>query len=201
MPKTIDYYYALVSPWSFMGHQRLIDMAKRHGAAINFKPINVGKLFPSTGGSLFKDRHPARLAYRLVELDRWNKHLGFGLNVQPKFFPVPDTLAACVTIAAGGKGHDMGSLSLAFMRATWKEERNLADAATVQDIADEQGLDGKALVAEAGEHSPSFQQWLANTDEAIAKGAHGVPWYLFEGEPFWGQDRLDFLQRKLEGVN
>ncbi|TAN58826.1 MAG: hypothetical protein EPN26_01025, partial [Rhodospirillales bacterium] len=70
MPKQIDYYYSLVSPWSLIGHARLIDIAKRHGATIAFKPVNLAKIFPVTGGSVFKDRHPSRLAYRLVELER-----------------------------------------------------------------------------------------------------------------------------------
>ncbi|CAA6605687.1 conserved hypothetical protein [Rhodospirillaceae bacterium LM-1] len=198
MSKHIDYYYALVSPWSFIGHARLIDIAKRHGALINYKPVNLGKLFPATGGTMFKDRHPARLAYRLVEIERWNKHLNFGLNTQPKYFPVPDQMAACLTIEAGRQGHDMGALSLAYMRAVWKEERNLADAATVAIIADEQGLDGKALLAQSGEGSQAHREWEANTAEAIAKGVHGVPWYVYNDEPFWGQDRLDFLDKALE---
>ncbi len=198
MTKQIDYCYALVSPWSFIGHARLQDIAKRHDAVINFKPVNLGKLFPATGGTMFKDRHPARLAYRLVEIERWNKHLNFGLNTQPKYFPVPDQMAACLTIEAGRQGHDMGALSLAYMRAVWKEERNLADAATVAAIADEQGLDGKGLLAQSGEGSQAHLQWEANTAEAIAKGVHGVPWYVYNGEPFWGQDRLDFLDKALE---
>lgn len=200
MTKTIDYYFALVSPWSLMGHERLIGMAKRHGAVINFKPTNVGSIFPATGGSLFKDRHPSRLAYRLVELRRWNAHLNFGLNIQPKFFPVPDKIASCLTILAGMKGHDMGSLALAYMRAVWKDERNLSDPATVAAIASEQGLDGPALLAESGDGSPAFRQWEANTQEALEKGVYGVPWYVFKGEPFWGQDRLDFLEQKLAGA-
>lgn len=197
MTKTIDYYYALVSPWSYMGHQRLLDMAKRHRAAINFKPVNVGKLFPQTGGTVFKDRHPNRLAYRLVEIKRWNAHLNFGLNPEPKYFPVPDMAPACLVILAGKKGHDMGALSLAYMRATWKEERNLSDIDTVIAIANEQGLDGAGLLKEAGEGSPAHREWEANTEDAIRLGVHGVPWYVFNGEPFWGQDRLDFLERAL----
>jgi carboxymethylenebutenolidase len=197
MNKEIDYYYALVSPWSFIGHARLLEMAQRFGAKVNFKPVNLGRMFPATGGTMFKDRHPARLAYRLVELKRWNEHLNFGLNIQPKFFPVPDMTAACLTIQADMKGHDVGLLSLAFMRAVWKEERNLADPDTVVAIANEQGLDGKALLSNSGEGSPARLQWEANTDEAIAKGVHGVPWYSYKEEPFWGQDRLEFLERKL----
>jgi 2-hydroxychromene-2-carboxylate isomerase len=197
MSKEIDYYYVLVSPWSYMGHARFLEMAKRFGVKVNFKPLNAGKLFPATGGFVFKDRHPARLAYRLVELKRWNDHLNFGLKIEPKYFPVPDMAAACMTIQAGSLGHDMGPLSEAFMRAAWKEERNLADPKTLAAIANEQGLDGEALLAQSGEGSPAHRKWTENTDEAIARNVHGVPWYLYEDEPFWGQDRLDFLERRL----
>ncbi|MFA6020455.1 MAG: 2-hydroxychromene-2-carboxylate isomerase [Rhodospirillales bacterium] len=200
MTKTINYYFALVSPWSLIGHERLIGMARRHGADIRFKPVNVAKIFPATGGSMLKDRHPSRLAYRLVELRRWNEHLNFGLNIQPKFFPVPDKMASCLTILAGMKGHDMGILALAYMQAVWKDERDLSDPATVAAIASEQGLDGPALLADSADGSPAFSQWEANTQEALEKGVYGVPWYVFEDEPFWGQDRLDFLERKLAGA-
>ena len=89
MSKTVDYYFSPISPWTYLGHARFADMAKRHGAAVNVKPADFGKVFPVSGGLPLAKRAPQRQAYRLVELKRFRDHLKLPLNLQPKFFPAP----------------------------------------------------------------------------------------------------------------
>jgi len=197
MSKVIDYYFTPVSPWSYLGHARFLDIAKRHGASIVAKPVDFGKIFPVSGGLPLKQRSAQRQAYRLVELARWKEHLGVPLNLEPKFFPVPPEVAARWIIAAGesGGGADL-ALTGALMRAVWAEQRDISDAATIESIAAAAGLDANVLAQRAGGEATK-SRYEALTQEAIDRSVFGAPTYIYKGEPFWGQDRLDFLDRSL----
>jgi 2-hydroxychromene-2-carboxylate isomerase len=196
MSKVVDYYYTPASPWTYLGHQRFEEIARRHGATIQYKPVDYGKIFPLSGGLPLGKRAPQRQAYRLAELKRWRDYLGVPLNIQPKYHPVASDLAAQLIIAAERAGAPAGPLSFALMRACWAEERNISDADTLSAIASEQGLDGKKLIATA--RTPEIAMlYEALTREAIDRQVFGAPFFIYKGEPFWGQDRLDFLDRAL----
>ena len=199
MSKTIQYYFGPQSPWAYLGHQRLIDMAHARGAQIDIKPIELGKVFSVSGGLPLSKRAPQRRAYRLADLARWAAFLNVPLNVNPKFFPVSPDAAACLIIAARtslGAAAALG-LSGAIMHALWAEERNIADADTLAQIATSFGLDGRMLI-KSSETAGVQQQYEHNTDEAISASVFGSPWYMVDGESFWGQDRLDFVERALD---
>ena len=197
MAKVVDYYFTASSPWTYFGHDRFFALARRHGAAVNVKPVDLGRVFPVSGGLPLKQRAPQRQAYRMVELRRWSEYLGVPINVQPKFFPVPGDLAARWILAAAEQDTGAGlSLAGAFMRAVFAEERNIADGATAVAIAGEQGLDPTKLGARA--ESPAIAaRYESLTQEAIERQVFGAPTYIYRDEPFWGQDRLDFLDRAL----
>jgi len=196
MAKTVDYFFTPNSPWTYLGHERFRAMAKRHGAAVNYKPADFGKVFAVSGGLPLAQRAPQRQAYRLFELARWKQHLGVPLNIKPKFFPVAPELAARLIIAAEAQGADPEPLAFALMRACWVEERNLADPATLAAIANEQKLPGDKLVA-AAQTPASGKRYEDFTQEAIDRQVFGAPFFIYKGEPFWGQDRLEFLDRAL----
>jgi len=196
MAKVIDYWFTPVSPWSYLGGERLEAMAQRHGSEIRHRPCDFGKVMSVSGGLPLAQRPRQRVTYRSFELERWRAHLGLPLHTQPKFVPRPPTLASNAIIAARQAGGDAGRLANALMRACWAEERDIADPATVAAIARDCGLDGEKIVALAG--APEVQrEFDRNTEEAIEAQVFGAPWYLYRGEPFWGQDRLDFLDRAL----
>jgi 2-hydroxychromene-2-carboxylate isomerase len=197
MSRTVDYYFALVSPWSYLGHDRFAAICAKHGASVNVNPIDLSRVFPVSGGLPLAKRAPQRQAYRLVELARWRTHLGVPLNVQPKFAGSGGDLGAKWILAARERGAgDAMELTGAFMRARWAEERDIADPAALAGVAGALGQDAAALAARAG--SPEIATKCdALTQQAIDGQVFGVPWYVVDGEPFWGQDRLDFLDRKL----
>ncbi len=198
MTKIVDYYLSLNSPWTYLGGPRLAEMAKRHGAQVRVKPVSLGEIFPTTGGLPLPKRAPARQAYRLVELERWRGFLDMPLNLHPAFFPAPEALAAACVIAAGQSGGDPLRLSQAILRAVWAEEKNIAEEATLAELATASGHDAKALLAKAQE--PEIAETYAGyTKEALESGVFGAPSYVFNREVFWGQDRLDFLDRALSG--
>ncbi|VVE76761.1 2-hydroxychromene-2-carboxylate isomerase [Pandoraea sputorum] len=196
MSLTCEYFLATQSPYVYLGHARFVELARRYGVQIQLKPMDLGRVFSRSGGLPLAKRAPQRQAYRLVELARWSKYLGLPLNLEPKFFPVSGDPAAKLVIATQlAHGTDkalelVGTVS----NALWVEERNIADDATLQDLADSLSLDGKALLA-ASQGASVQAAYDANTDDAAAAGVYGAPWFVFEGQPYWGQDRLDFLER------
>lgn len=199
MSKTVEYFLSPQSPWCYLGHQRLVDIARETGAQVELKPFDLGKVFSVSGGLPLAKRAPQRQAYRLVELERWAKHLGLPLNVQPQFFPVsPDAAATLIIAARTSLGADAAlALSGAIMRALWAEEKNIADEDTLAQIANLCGFDGRMLLKSA-QTAGVQEQYERNTEQAIAANVFGVPWYVVDGEGYWGQDRLDFVRRALE---
>jgi 2-hydroxychromene-2-carboxylate isomerase len=196
MSKVCEYYFSPPSPYAYMGHARLMQLAKKYDVQIAVKPCDFGKVFSVSGGLPLAKRAPQRQAYRMVELKRWSEFLNIPLNPQPKHFPVPGDPAAKFIIATNlAHGTDAGmEVTGAIMRALWAEEKNIADSDTLAAIAQKFGYDGKALV-KSSETASVQAEYDRFTDEAIAANVFGAPWYVVDGEGFWGQDRLDFVER------
>jgi 2-hydroxychromene-2-carboxylate isomerase len=152
--------------------------------------VDYGVIFPQSGGLPLAKRAPQRQAYRLVELARWRDFLGLPLNIHPKFFPADPMQAACL-ICAAPEGVRL-ALAGDFMRAVWAEERNIADAGVVAEIAARHGIANAADAVAKGK--AAFEGY---TQEAVARQVFGAPTYVYRDELFWGQDRLDFLDRAL----
>ena len=200
MGRTVDYYLAPQSPWAYLGHQRLSEIAARAGAAIRVMPIDLGgKVFPISGGLPLGQRAPQRQAYRLVELQRFGKHLGAPLNLRPRYFPVGGDDAARLIIAADLAQGSAAAMAVAgaVLAACWAQERNIADEKVLAQLLAEQGLPPVLLEQS---HSQAVQvRYEACTQQAIDAGVFGAPSYVIDGEIFWGQDRLDFVERALAG--
>lgn len=191
--KTIDYYFSPISPWTYLGHQRLSEIAKRHSARINVKPADYGPIFAASGGLPLPQRSNQRQAYRLADLQRWRDYLQLPLNLHPKFFPADATRAAHMILAAKAIGEQSQMrLTGAILRACWVEERNIADPDVLMAIANEQAVDPNAL-----DFSSAAEQFQATTQEALVRQVFGAPSFVYRNEIFWGQDRLDFLDRAL----
>ena len=144
MPATIDYYLTCVSPWAYLGHPAILDLAARHGATLDFKPVNLGAMFKVSGQVGVADRPLVRQRYRLIELQRHAE----------------------------------------------------AREATLAELLSAAGFDAEAVLARARQLEIAAIR-ARNTEEAIAIDATGVPCYVLNGEPFWGQDRIDLLERAL----
>ncbi len=197
MAKIVDYFFMLASPWSYLGHDRFVTIAKKHGATIRVLPVDLSKIFPVSGGLPLPKRAPQRQAYRLVELKRWREYLSMPLNLQPKFAASSGEKASHWILAAREAGEDAAvRLAGALLRARWAEERDIADLATLAAIARECGIDAHRLAtrADGAEFAAAYD---AATQEAIDRQVFGAPTYIYRDEPFWGQDRLDFLDRAL----
>ena len=200
MDLTIDYYLAPQSPWAYLGHARLVAMADAAGARVRVLPVDFGKVFSVSGGLPLGKRAPQRQAYRLVELQRFAGYLGLPLNLHPTFFPVAGDAAARLIIAVDMADRAQAALRLtgAVLSAVWAQQRDIADASVLATLLVENGLDAGRL---AQSRTTQVQQrYEADTQAAIDAGVFGAPSYCLNGEIFWGQDRLDLLQRKLAGA-
>ncbi|MDP3701636.1 MAG: 2-hydroxychromene-2-carboxylate isomerase [Hylemonella sp.] len=198
MSRTVDYYFAPQSPWTYLGHARLASLAKAAGATIRVLPVDLGgKVFPVSGGLPLSKRAPQRQAYRLIELGRHSDYLKIPLHPQPKYFPVGGDDAARLIIAVDQQDGAEAAMKItgAILAAVWAQQRNIADEKVLAELLAENGLDAKRL--SLSDSQEVRERYEAMTQQAIDAGVFGAPSYVIDGEIFWGQDRLDFVARKL----
>ena len=181
MPRQVDYYFSLQSPWAYIGYKPFREVAGTHGLKVNYKPVLLVELFSETGGLPLPKRHPVRQRYRMVELQRWRDKRGLNFHPQPAYFPFNPRLA-------DGSGSWPG---------VWEDQLNLADAATLVRMADDSGLPGKQLVERSGSDAigAAYEQ---NRQDALAADVFGSPSHVLDGEVFWGQDRIELLADALK---
>jgi len=193
--RSIDYYFSIHSPWAFIGYDAFREVARRHGARINFRPVLLGELFADTGGLPLARRHPARQRYRLVELKRWRAARGLDFHLSPAHWPFDTGPADRLIIAAQIAGHDVAPLVGRLGAGVWQRQENLADPAVLAAILAELGLPAALLEAADGDRARAIYQ--TNHDDAVAADVFGSPSYVLDGEVFWGQDRIDHLDAAL----
>lgn len=197
MKPAVRYYLVPQSPWAYLGHRRFVDIARAAQAEVDVLPFDLGRVFPVSGGLPLAQRAPQRQAYRLVELRRFAEWLQMPLNLHPKYFPVAGDAAAKLIIAVNMHHGSAAALrfSGAVLSAVWAEERDIADAATLSELLQENELPPQLLTQASAPHAQ--QRYDAATQQAIDSGVFGAPSYVIDGELFWGQDRLDFVARRL----
>lgn len=196
MTNTVDYYFSVASPWAYLGSARFIEITRRYRAAVTVMPIELSRIFAASGGTAFTERAPQRQQYRQLELARWSRRLRIPLTLEPRFYPVDRRPASYLLIAAREAGLPVLDLSHRVLRAIWHEEKNIADWGTLHKLLLDAGHDGEALV-DAAQSPAVARQYERDTDRAITARVFGAPAYLIDGELFWGQDRLDFVEEKL----
>jgi 2-hydroxychromene-2-carboxylate isomerase len=196
---TIDYYVWLLSDWAYLGGFRFLQIAARHGIRVNHILMRMQDVFAGSGGIVLADRSWQRQAYRIQELKRWRVRLGMPLNIEPRYFPADVDLASRMVIAGQKRGLPIGDFANAVMRGIWAEDRNPADPAVLAAIAEGCGINGRALIEAAGAEAVEAE-YRGNTARALAAGVFGSPCYLFDGQLFWGQDRLGMLEEAIIGA-
>ncbi len=194
-PPDLLVFYGISSPWAYFGAPRVRAIAAKHGARVVLRPIRV---IEANGGIPLRTRAQPRQDYHALELARWRDHLGMPLNLTPRFYPCRTIeTAAQAVIAVQEAGLDAQAFTYAVQRGLWAEERDIADVETLKEFARATvGEEGAALVRDPA-LPRHVDQWHANLAEAEQRGIFGTPTYIVNGELFWGQDRLDFIDRAL----
>ena len=192
MADHIDYYFTSVSPFAWLGHNSLREIAERHGKRVRYRPVNLAGVWEMSGSVPLPKRSPTRQRYRLIELQRIADFRGLTIKTQPKHFPTDPSLADHCVIALQERGEDPGPFCFAVGEALWSADRQIADKDVLAELLGRTGHDAEAVLTAAGKDETAAIR-AQNTEQAIASDAIGAPCYVYLDEPFWGQDRLELL--------
>ncbi|CAN7271458.1 2-hydroxychromene-2-carboxylate isomerase [Bosea sp. LjRoot237] len=192
MPRQIDYYFTLLSPWTYLGHGAFMELARQHGLSVRYRPTPLRSVFEETGGLPLPKRHPVRQRYRVLELQRWRARRGLPLTLFPKFFPYDVSLADRIVLALVARGDDPAGFIGEVLADVWAREQDMSRPELILAAAERVGLDTAGLI-EAAESDSTSQAYQTAIAEAVEAGVFGAPSYVLDSEIFWGQDRLDLL--------
>lgn len=190
----IDYFFSILSPFTYLAGDRLERVAAKHGAEITYRPADLMKVFAETGGVPVPKRHPSRQEYRLQDLRRLSRRSGMRINLQPAHWPTDAFPGSAAIIATQLYGGNAGAVAQSLLAACWAEDKDVADPKVVAEALAMEGLDAATLAVELSRARRIFEE---NTEAALKNGVFGSPFYVVDGERFWGQDRLDHLDDHL----
>lgn len=194
----IDYYFATISPYTYIAGTQLEEIAAKYGATINYKPFDIMGVFGRTGGVPPGQRHISRQEYRLMDMERQARKAGLPFNPKPTYWPTNPAPSSYAIIAAQATGQgDIGGLVHAVTRACWAEQKDISQNEVIRSVLDAQGFDpdlaDKDMLSGA-------ETYASNQEHAVAAGVFGAPFYVTDTDQrFWGQDRLGDLDLTLAG--
>lgn len=196
MAASIDYYFTLISPYSYLGHTAFLDVVAKHGGRVVYKPLNLAAVHAVSGALPLAQRPEVRKRYRLVELQRIAEIREQPITLKPAYFPTDASLAHGAVAGILSAGGDPATFIYAAYQACWVNDLDIAQPETIRALLTETGHD-EALIMAAATSDAILAQIEANTQDALAIGAVGAPTYVLNGEPFWGQDRIEYLDHAL----
>jgi 2-hydroxychromene-2-carboxylate isomerase len=187
----VEFFFDLSSPYSYLAATQMEGLAARTGATVEWKPFVLGAVFKATGNNM-----PAAIAvkgrYMNSDLKRWAEYYNVPFKMTSQF-PVNAIKPERLIIAAGDQA---AKTALIAFHRLWVDDADITSDEGLRAIADAAGLDAAALAAI--ESQPIKDQLRANTDSAIARGAFGAPAIFVDDQLFWGNDRLQFVERALQ---
>ncbi len=193
MSKTIDFYYDYISPASYFAWVRLQELCERTGASINYKPMLLGGIFKANGNTS-PITVPAKWEWIKRDFAKTAEYYGIPYQLNPHFiFSTVNVMRGALWALSAGRIEDYNR---AMYKAAWADGKDLSDADTVKAVLEEAGFDA-AEVLEAMTQPEIKQALITATTEAAERGVFGAPTMFVGDELFFGQDRLDFVERAL----
>lgn len=193
----IDYYFTSISPFTYLGHEEIRSVAGRHNAKLSVKPIDLKVVWAAIDHRPLAERPAMRQTYRIIDLKRIAERRGLAINVRPRFFPADPSFADLVTVALVAMNIDPLDFMEAVFTGTWVREEDIADRLQIEAYLDRLGLPAAEAMAQA-ETPDCAAIRKANSDAAVAACIPGSPGFVLDGEPFFGQDRIDDLEHALD---
>ncbi len=197
MTNILDYYFATPSPWAYLATPRLIELKNKYDLKINWKPSDLMEIFAVHGVAAVKDRPQPVQLNRLTELKRWGKFLNMPITIQPKFFPVDPSLSHRTIILAQKNSIKIENLIFSFQKAVWADEKNISDENTIIEICKSNNFNSSSIIEDANSEE-IINEYKKNTEDALSSNVWGSPTFIYNNELFWGQDRIDFLERAIQ---
>jgi 2-hydroxychromene-2-carboxylate isomerase len=195
---TIDYFYSVRSVYAYFGSKRIGELARRFGRTLRHRPMDLSRVVPAAGSLPFAQRSATLRAYQFGrELERWSEWLDMPVIIEPVHHYGDRDLPSGMVLAAQQAGCDVDALSEAILAALWRDDRDIADRTVLESIAASVGIDAAPLL-ERALAPDTMAEFAQCTEEAIRIGVLGSPTYGVDGEIFYGQDRLMFVERQLE---
>lgn len=207
----IEYFYSLRSSFTYLGAARLNVLSKRYGAPIRHHPIDLGQVIEAYNdlndprpadrafaGARAQEKNPARERYTKIEYQRWSDYIGVPIQLDPVHHHGPRELISGVVIAAQKQGLNVDRLSHDILEALWRYDRDISDEAVIIEIIRGTKLDvDPAVLCDNAMNQDTQAQLQRNTELAVERGVFGSPFYIYRAEPYFGQDRLFFLEAAL----
>ena len=189
MEKQIDFYFDLVSPYSYIASMLIDDVAHRGNAKVSWKPFLLGGVFKAVGTTEAPGLHPAKKPYLLKDLQRLSGHLKIPITMPPDF-PVRTVLA--MRTLCGFNADEIPQAANTLYKAYWVNNKDIADPDVVGSLV------GREAVERAGMQEIK-DKLFQSTEEAVRRGAFGAPTFFVKDEMFFGHDRLPLLGLHLSG--
>ena len=194
----IEYFYSAHSAFAYLGSAHFMEIASAAGRQIDHRPMDLNRVVAAAGSTAFKDRNDKYRAYYFGrEIQRWSEVRNAPvMDGRPTHHDKDMTLPNCFLIAGLAQGHTIDHLAHALLEAHRRDDADLTDEATLSALARSVGLDPAPLLVAAT--APEIRAtYEANTAEAIARSVFGSPTYFVDGDMFYGQDRLEMVERAL----
>ncbi len=195
----IEYFYAAHSGFAYLGSKSFMAIASASGRRIVHKPVDLNRVIAAAGGPTFRQRTKAHRDYFFGrEIERWSEMRDAPvIGHRPTHHDNDIGVSNCVLIAGTELGVDVDRLAHAFLEAHWRDDADLADASKLAELAASVDLEPGPLLRDAA--SPAIRDiYEKNTMEAIERSVFGSPTYFVDGDMFYGQDRLEMIERALE---
>ena len=192
----IDFYFDFSSPYGYLAANRIDEIGARHGRDVTWHPILLGAVFKTTGQAPLTTI-PVQGDYAKHDMERQARLFGVPF-AWPTKFPIASTAACRAFYATADKDTALAKrLALALYDAFFAKNEDISSPDVTLDVAQKLGIDRNALAASLND--PVLKDRLrSEVDAAITCGVFGSPYIVVDGEPFWGSDRLDQVERWLE---
>jgi 2-hydroxychromene-2-carboxylate isomerase len=189
----IDFYFEFASPYGYLASTQIDALAARHGRGVRWHPIMLGAALKATGS-----RPLVEIPYMMRDLPRFARLLGVPFTAPPRMPGNSLHASRAAVWLEEREGQDAAkALAKAILQAHWGDGRDIGTPELVADIAAPLGVEPAALLAAVTD--PAIKQKLKERTEAsLDRGVFGSPFIFIDGEPFWGADRLDQVERRLE---
>ncbi len=194
----IEYYYSAHSAYAYLGSRRLMEICARFDVTLVHKPFALSPVVEAQKSLPFRERTQAHVDYFFGrEIERWAEFRSVDVvPFRPTHHDADYELASRMILALGDTGPAVDAMAHAVLEAHWRDDADLSDAASLASVAQTLGHDPKTLLTRARSDEMG-EMYKANTDAAYQASVFGSPTYVVDGDVFYGQDRLEMIERAL----